>query len=84
MAKRTAPATRPGQKQPEWMKHICDDCKHARWVETHQNKDWEGKYICLTCPFEQWHIIRGRQRAQSLNQNQRRGNNDKRRNVGNV
>ena len=45
MAKKTAPATRPGQKQPEWTKHICDDCKHARWVETHQNKDWEGKYI---------------------------------------
>ena len=41
MAKKTAPATRPGQKQPEWTKHICDDCKHARWVETHQNKDWE-------------------------------------------
>lgn len=36
------------------------DCKHARWVETHQNKDWKGKYICLTCPFEQWHILRGR------------------------
>lgn len=61
MAKRMTAAPRPAQQQqPEWAKHICDDCKHARWVETHQNKDWEGKYICLTCPFEKWHIIRGR------------------------
>ena len=60
MAKKRTTPVRPGQSQPEWMKHICDECKHGRWVETHQNKDWEGKYICLSCPFEQWHIIRGR------------------------
>ena len=61
MAKRTTAPTRPGQTKPEYTKHVCDECTHARWVETHQNKDWQGKYICLTCPFEQWHIIRGRQ-----------------------
>lgn len=58
--KRTAPTARPVQKQPEWTKEICDDCKHSSWDTKFENKDWQGKPICLTCPFEQWKIIRGR------------------------
>ena len=59
MAKK-ATAPKRGTTVTPGTNHICGDCKHARWVETHQNKDWKGKYICLTCPFEQWHILRGR------------------------
>lgn len=59
MARRTTPKTRQTQKKTELAEHVCDDCKHARWIETHENKDWKGRYICLRCPFEQWGIIRG-------------------------
>ena len=58
MAKRVT-APRPGTIQPEWTKHICDDCGHSSWVNSHSNLDWQGKPICLTCPFRQFHIIRG-------------------------
>lgn len=58
MAKKVT--TRPGEIQPGWTKHICDDCKHRNWIETQSNKDWEGKFLCLACPFEDFHILRGR------------------------
>lgn len=60
MAKRVT-TPRPVKAQPEYTKHVCDECTHARWVDGHSNLDWERKPICLMCPFEQWHIIRGRQ-----------------------
>lgn len=61
MAKRVTAPVRPSRTQPEYMKHVCEECNHGRWVETFQNRDWQGKYICLTCPYEQYHILRGRQ-----------------------
>lgn len=56
MAKR---ATAPRKGTPEQPARICDDCKHGNWVNSHTNMDWQGKPICLTCPFKQWHILRG-------------------------
>ena len=38
---------------------LCGDCGHGNWVDSFNNLDWEGKPICLTCPFNQWHILRG-------------------------
>ena len=58
MAKKQTP-TRPGQIQPQWTKEICDDCNHGNWIDAHSNMDWENKPICLTCPFKQFHILRG-------------------------
>lgn len=37
----------------------CDDCGHGNWVNSFNNIDWEGNPICLTCPNEKWHILRG-------------------------
>lgn len=59
MVKRQTVQNRRATKTMEIL-HICDECKHAKWVETHQNKDWQGKYICLTCPLEKWQFVRGR------------------------
>lgn len=59
MAKR-ATAPKRGTTVNQQPVHICDDCKHSNWVQSHSNLDWEGKPICLTCPFEQWYILRGR------------------------
>lgn len=39
--------------------HICDDCIHAHWVNSHSNYDWEGKPICMVCKYESHYIIRG-------------------------
>lgn len=61
MAKKATAPKRPAQIKPEYTKHVCDECKHGRWVDSFSNLDWQRKPICLTCPFEQWHIIRGRQ-----------------------
>lgn len=58
MAKR---ATTPKKTtQPEKPIRICDDCGNGVWVDSFSNIDWEGKPIYLTCPFEQYHILRGR------------------------
>lgn len=58
MAKRvTAPkkgTTAPG------IQHVCGECKHGNWVESSHNLDWQGNPICLTCPYQQYHILRGR------------------------
>ena len=59
MAKRMTTPKR-GTTAPGTPVHICDDCGHGSWVNTHSNLDWQGKPICLTCPFQQYHIIRGR------------------------
>lgn len=57
--KRKARIPKRGTTVTPETKHICDDCKHSKWVEAYSNLDWQGKPICLTCPFEKWHIIRG-------------------------
>ena len=64
MAKKTT-ISRPEEKQPEWTKHVCDDCLNRVWVDTHSNLDWYGKPICLTCRFEKYYIIRGRKACQN-------------------
>lgn len=43
-------------KEP--VQHYCGDCGRGEWIEKHSNKDWEGKYICLRCPFHKWARIR--------------------------
>lgn len=58
MAKRATAPKKP--VQPTTPVRICDDCGHGNWVDSFSNIDWEGKPICLTCPYEQYHILRGR------------------------
>ena len=39
--------------------HICSQCTNATWQWKHEHLDLKGKPICLTCPHQEWWIIRG-------------------------
>lgn len=55
MAKRTLPKQQTKTAEPV---KVCGDCGHGNWVDSFNNLDWEGKPICLTCPFNKYHILR--------------------------
>lgn len=39
---------------------VCSECANATWQwKKHSHLDLHGKPICLTCPHEEWWIIRG-------------------------
>lgn len=38
---------------------ICSECTNATWQWKHEHIDLKGKPICLTCPHQEWWIIRG-------------------------
>lgn len=38
---------------------ICSECACATWQWKHEHIDLQGKPICLTCPHEEYWIIRG-------------------------
>lgn len=58
VAKRPPKKETKVKKEPE--KHVCDDCKLAKWVtDNHRHMDMNGKPICLTCPNKSYYIVRG-------------------------
>lgn len=61
----TRKKTTAAAKEPEYKKEICDNCELSKWVtHLHQYFDHAGKPICLTCPHEQYFIVRGHRACQ--------------------
>lgn len=38
---------------------VCSECACSTWQWKHEHLDLQGKPICLTCPHEEYWIIRG-------------------------
>ena len=58
----TRKKTTAAAKEPEYKNEKCDNCELSKWVtHLHQHFDHAGKPICLTCPYKQFHILRGSQ-----------------------
>lgn len=40
------------EKAPEYLLHTCGECEMGVPDTDHSNLDYQGRPICLTCPYE--------------------------------